>query len=44
MRKSAHRPALKGGVTIKEIAEYLNISHSTVSRALSDHPYTNADT
>jgi len=44
MRKSPHRSALGGGVTIKEIAEYLNISHSTVSRALSDHPYTNAET
>lgn len=31
-------------VTIKDIAQHLGISHSTVSRALSDHPYTNADT
>jgi DNA-binding LacI/PurR family transcriptional regulator len=44
MRKSQLRRGLKGGVTIKEIAEYLHISHSTVSRALSDHPYTNAQT
>jgi LacI family transcriptional regulator len=44
MRKSPPRTALTGGVTIKEIAEYLDISHSTVSRALSDHPYTNAET
>jgi DNA-binding LacI/PurR family transcriptional regulator len=44
MRKSTSRPALTSGVTIKEIAEYLSISHSTVSRALSDHPYTNAET
>jgi LacI family transcriptional regulator len=44
MRKSPSRTALTGGVTIKEIAEYLDISHSTVSRALSDHPYTNAET
>ena len=44
MRKSQPRRGLKGGVTIKEIAEYLHISHSTVSRALSDHPYTNAQT
>ncbi len=44
MRKSLPGRRLAGGVTIKEIAEYLNISHSTVSRALSDHPYTNAET
>jgi len=44
MRKSRPRRSLTGGVTIKEIAEYLKISHSTVSRALSDHPYTNAET
>jgi LacI family transcriptional regulator len=31
-------------VTIKDIAEHLGIAHSTVSRALSDHPYTNAET
>jgi LacI family transcriptional regulator len=44
MPKSKPRRGAKGGVTIKEIAEYLDISHSTVSRALSDHPYTNAQT
>jgi DNA-binding LacI/PurR family transcriptional regulator len=44
MPKSPPRRGLTGGVTIKEIAEYLKISHSTVSRALSDHPYTNAET
>lgn len=50
MRKSARRSARStlqrkaSSVTIKEIAEYLKISHSTVSRALGDHPYTNADT
>src|SRR5580704_9897727 len=44
MRKSQPRRGIKGGVTIKEVAEYLHISHSTVSRALSDHPYTNAET
>ncbi len=44
MRKSPSNRRLTGGVTIKEIAEYLKISHSTVSRALSDHPYTNAET
>src|SRR5580692_11423468 len=44
MRKSQPRRGIKGGVTIKEVAEYLDISHSTVSRALSDHPYTNAET
>jgi LacI family transcriptional regulator len=43
-RKTSPRPSHSGGVTIKEIAEYLKISHSTVSRALSDHPYTNAET
>ncbi len=35
---------MSGNVTIKHIAEYLGISHSTVSRALSDHPHTNAET
>jgi DNA-binding LacI/PurR family transcriptional regulator len=48
MRKTARKPtgapAISGNVTIKHIAEYLGISHSTVSRALSDHPYTNAQT
>jgi LacI family transcriptional regulator len=46
MRKSARSPVAPkvGNVTIKEIAEYLKISHSTVSRALGDHPYTNAQT
>ncbi len=28
-------------VTIKDIANHLNISHSTVSRALRDHPDIN---
>src|SRR5262245_24007054 len=47
MRKSAKnsKPPESGrNVTIKDIAEYLGIAHSTVSRALGDHPYTNAET
>lgn len=47
MRKSGKKattPAADGNVTIKHIAEHLGIAHSTVSRALSDHPYTNAET
>jgi DNA-binding LacI/PurR family transcriptional regulator len=44
MRKSSKISVADMSVTIKDIAEHLGISHSTVSRALSDHPYTNADT
>lgn len=44
MRKSkATRPA-KANITIKDIAKHLGIAHSTVSRALRDHPYTNRET
>lgn len=43
MRKSP-KSSIAQNVTIKDIAEHLGISHSTVSRALSDHPYTNAGT
>lgn len=32
------------GVTIKDIAQRLGIAHSTVSRALSDHPHVNPST
>jgi len=44
MRKNSKPTAADPSVTIKDIADYLGISHSTVSRALSDHPYTNAET
>lgn len=44
MPKSTSHPPLTGRVTIKEIAGYLNISHSTVSRALGDYRYTSAET
>jgi LacI family transcriptional regulator len=44
MANAAKLGSRSSHVTIKDIAEYLGISHSTVSRALSDHPYTNADT
>jgi DNA-binding LacI/PurR family transcriptional regulator len=44
MRKPSKISVADMSVTIKDIAEHLGISHSTVSRALSDHPYTNADT
>lgn len=44
MRKSSKVSIANMSVTIKDIAEYLGISHSTVSRALSNHPYTNAET
>ncbi len=44
MRKNPKLTAADPSVTIKDIAEHLGISHSTVSRALSDHPYTNAET
>jgi DNA-binding LacI/PurR family transcriptional regulator len=44
MRKPTSKLTISGNVTIKHIAKYLGISHSTVSRALSDHPYTNAGT
>jgi DNA-binding LacI/PurR family transcriptional regulator len=44
MRKSSKVAVADSSVTIKDIAEYLGISHSTVSRALGDHPYTNAHT
>ena len=43
-RKSRKHSIADASVTIKDIAEYLGISHSTVSRALSDHPYTNEQT
>jgi DNA-binding LacI/PurR family transcriptional regulator len=42
--KNRKRPAAVANVTIKDVAERLGISHSTVSRALNDHPYTNAET
>ena len=35
---------LKGRVTIKNIAEALNLSYSTVSRALNNHPHINSET
>ena len=44
MRKTPPTPKPMGNVTIKDIADHLGISHSTVSRALADHPYTNEDT
>lgn len=44
MRKSSKSSIADVSVTIKDIADHLGISHSTVSRALSDHPYTNAET
>lgn len=44
MRKSPKLTVANPSLTIKDIAEHLGISHSTVSRALSDHPYTNAET
>ena len=44
MRKTPKLTIADPNVTIKDIAEHLGISHSTVSRALSDHPYTNAET
>lgn len=44
MRKRSGTPSSASGATIKDIAKYLGIAHSTVSRALHDHPYTNADT
>ncbi len=43
MPKPPARPPI-GNVTIKDVADHLGISHSTVSRALLDHPYTNAET
>lgn len=43
-RKSRTPSIADASVTIKDIAEHLGISHSTVSRALSDHPYTNEQT
>ena len=43
-RKSRKPSIADASVTIKDIAEHLGISHSTVSRALSDHPYTNEQT
>lgn len=43
MSRKAHLPA-PGEVTIKDIAVHLGISHSTVSRALNDHPTTSRDT
>jgi DNA-binding LacI/PurR family transcriptional regulator len=43
-RKSRKPSVADASVTIKDIAEHLGISHSTVSRALSDHPYTNEQT
>ena len=42
--KSRKPSVADASVTIKDIAEHLGISHSTVSRALSDHPYTNEQT
>jgi DNA-binding LacI/PurR family transcriptional regulator len=42
--KSRKPPTAITSVTIKDIAERLGIAHSTVSRALNDHPYTNAET
>ncbi|HEY0463179.1 MAG TPA: LacI family DNA-binding transcriptional regulator [Polyangiaceae bacterium] len=44
MRKASKVTAFAANVTIKDVAEHLGISHSTVSRALSDHPSTNAQT
>jgi LacI family transcriptional regulator len=44
MRKSSKISVADVSVTIKDIAGHLGISHSTVSRALSDHPYTNKET
>jgi DNA-binding LacI/PurR family transcriptional regulator len=41
------KPAQRQGsmpVTIRDIAQTLGLSHSTVSRALADHPNTNSET
>jgi LacI family transcriptional regulator len=38
------RPTGKTPVTIKDIAGELGLAHSTVSRALNDHPHINAET
>jgi LacI family transcriptional regulator len=43
-RKSKKPSIANASVTIKDIAGHLGICHSTVSRALSDHPYTNEET
>jgi LacI family transcriptional regulator len=38
------RPAASGRPTIKQVAQYLGVSHTTVSRALNDHPQTSKST
>ena len=44
MRKAKSPATRKANISIKDIARHLGIAHSTVSRALHDHPYTNRDT
>ncbi len=44
MRKPSLLSKHTANVTIKDVADHLGISYSTVSRALGDHRYTNADT
>ncbi|OGS22725.1 MAG: hypothetical protein A2252_00755 [Elusimicrobia bacterium RIFOXYA2_FULL_39_19] len=36
--------SVKGLLTIKDIAKMANVNHSTVSRALNNHPYISTDT
>jgi LacI family transcriptional regulator len=44
MLKTKSPGTARANISIKDIAKHLGIAHSTVSRALGDHPYTNRNT